>query len=406
MDSLPGITTTNPTPQSPPNLNNNHPFHGDMLNSSATTDSFADVSGDLPLTWARDFVPLALSGSRLAGVSVIAIATWPDSSNPTQKEGIQFLAVATKSAIVLYETPKGSRAFRFVKVRGLVKVESYPSELFLPMHCHASIQEFYIPLVPRKIAFVEGFFDDRRNPEMGSEPCLFIIFDKQAGWLRLADSTVGVMTLIAVGGLPPPIEDPKSKWVLPVRFGLPIPGQMNEKRFIYILTRGFRTHIVSHPSPPSPPLAAIFWNSTPTFVSPRLVRPKDNLPNALPLLQLVAFSSSGIEIQEMGLSFLDNSRGTVFPTDIKQTKVMFEGEVEFLAVGRYWGTLVEIPPQQSSSRPSGEPVSDTGNDASDQGGSMGIYGWCRHNGPSDGRVFWIGGDAWDDWSDQLSSTVR
>ena len=234
-----------------------------------------------------------------------------------------------------------------------------------------------------------------------SEPCLFIIFDKQAGWLRLADSAVGVMTL---AGLPPAIEDPKSKWVLPVRFELPIPGQMNEKRFVYILTRGFRTHIVSHPSPPSPPLAAIFWNSTPTFVSPRLVRPKNNLPDALPLLQLVAFVSSGIEIQEMGLSFLDNSHETVFPTDIKRTKVIFEGEVEFLTVGRYWETLEKKSSLQSSSGPYDELMSDTDNDASSQGGSMGIYGWCHHS-PSDGRVFWIGGDAWDDRSGQLSSTA-
>lgn len=205
------------------------------------------------------------------------------------------------------------------------------------------------------------------------------------------------MTLVAVGGLPPPIEDPKSKWASPVRFELPIPGQMNKKRVVYILTRGFRTHIVSYPSPPSPPLAAIFWHSIPTFVSPRLVQPKDALPNALPLLQLVAFSSSGVEIQEMGLSFLDSGHGNVFPTDIKQTKMMFEGEVKFLAVGRHWETPGERPSLQSSSGPSGELVSDTDNDASSQGGSMGIYGWCHHS-PSSGRMFWIGGDAWDDWS--------
>lgn len=169
MDSLPGITTTNPTLESPPNLNKSNPFQGNMVNSSATTQSFADedIWKDLPLKWATDFVPLALPGSRLAGVSVIAIATWPEGGNSTE-EGIQLLAVATKSAIVLYETPKGSRAFRFVKVRSFLKVELYPSDLFLPMHrCYTSIQEFYLPLVPRNIAFVEGSFDDRRNPEMG-----------------------------------------------------------------------------------------------------------------------------------------------------------------------------------------------------------------------------------------------
>ena len=73
-----------------------------MVNS-ATTESFVDeyIRKDLPLKWATDFVPLALPGSRLAGVSVIATATWPEGGNPTEGEGIQFLAVATKSAILL-----------------------------------------------------------------------------------------------------------------------------------------------------------------------------------------------------------------------------------------------------------------------------------------------------------------
>ena len=170
MDSLPGMTTTNPTSQSPPKLNKSNPFQGDTVNS-ATTQSFADdyKCKDLPLKWATDFVPLALPGSRLAGISAIAIATWPECSNPTEGERTQLLAVATKSAIVLYEKQKRSRAFRFLKVRSFVKVEMYHSKLFLPMYrCYASIQEFYTPLVPRNIAFVEGSFDDWRNPEMGS----------------------------------------------------------------------------------------------------------------------------------------------------------------------------------------------------------------------------------------------
>ncbi|KIM46550.1 hypothetical protein M413DRAFT_24255 [Hebeloma cylindrosporum] len=362
MDSLPGITPTNPTPLSPPNLNKGSAFRGDKVNSSAATQSFADeVWRDLPVRWATDFVPLALPGGRLDGLVVIAIATWPEASDLNKGEGIQLLAVATKSAIVLYESVKERRAFRFVK-------------------------EFYTPLVPRNIAFVEGSFNDRRSPEMGGEPCLFIIFDKQAGWLRLADSAVGVMTLTAVGGLPPSIEDPKSKWALPVRFELPGQG----KRVVYILTRGFRTHIVSYPAPPSPPLAAIFWNSAPTFVSPRLVRSKDNTPS----LQLVAFSSSGIEIQEMGLSSLDDtSHESVFPNDIKQTNVMFEeDEVEFLAVGRHWEVLGQ---ERDASQQSSYELSGSNNDASNQGGSMGIYGCCRHS-PNDWRVFWIGGDAWED----------
>jgi hypothetical protein len=68
---------------------------------------------DLPLRWATDFVPLA--GSRLVGASVVGFATWSDESRK-DKMGGQLLAIATKSDILLYEAPKGERAYRFVKV--------------------------------------------------------------------------------------------------------------------------------------------------------------------------------------------------------------------------------------------------------------------------------------------------
>ena len=74
-----------------------------------------DMVEDLPLRWATDFVPLAVPGSRLVGASVIGFATWSDESRKG-KMGGQLLAIATKSNILLYETPKGERAYRFVKV--------------------------------------------------------------------------------------------------------------------------------------------------------------------------------------------------------------------------------------------------------------------------------------------------
>ena len=70
---------------------------------------------DLPLRWATDFVPLAVPGSRLVGMSVVGFATWSD-ENRKGKAGGQLLAITTKSNIFLYETPKGERAYRFVKV--------------------------------------------------------------------------------------------------------------------------------------------------------------------------------------------------------------------------------------------------------------------------------------------------
>ena len=69
----------------------------------------------LPLRWVNDYVPLASPGSRLINQNILSYAFWCDENR--QSRGGQLLAVATKSSILLYETPKGERAFRFVKVR-------------------------------------------------------------------------------------------------------------------------------------------------------------------------------------------------------------------------------------------------------------------------------------------------
>lgn len=73
-----------------------------------------DMIDDLPLRWATDYVPLATSGSRLTNTSVLSYALYRDENQ--RSRGGAFLAVAVKSNIFLYETPKGERAFRFVKV--------------------------------------------------------------------------------------------------------------------------------------------------------------------------------------------------------------------------------------------------------------------------------------------------
>lgn len=69
----------------------------------------------LPLRWVNDYVPLASPGSRLVNQNILSYAFWCDENR--QSRGGQLLAVATKNNILLYETPKGERAFRFVKVR-------------------------------------------------------------------------------------------------------------------------------------------------------------------------------------------------------------------------------------------------------------------------------------------------
>jgi hypothetical protein len=78
-----------------------------------SSDSW-DIVDDLPLRWATDYVPLASPGSRLSNTSALFYATWYDQHR--RSTGGQFLAIATKNSILLYESPRGERAYRFVKV--------------------------------------------------------------------------------------------------------------------------------------------------------------------------------------------------------------------------------------------------------------------------------------------------
>lgn len=105
LNPLPG-----PIPQKYPS--NSEPIPTMRSNSDDSTWSVVD---DLQMRWATDFVPLAVPGSRLVGASVVAFATWSDETR-RDRTGGQLLAIATKSNILLYETPKGERAYKFVKV--------------------------------------------------------------------------------------------------------------------------------------------------------------------------------------------------------------------------------------------------------------------------------------------------
>ena len=89
----------------------------DAPKSESLSDSqweFVDLD-NMPLRWANDYVPLASPGSRLINQNIFSYALWSDENR--KGRGGQLLAVATKNSILLYETPKGERAFHFVKVR-------------------------------------------------------------------------------------------------------------------------------------------------------------------------------------------------------------------------------------------------------------------------------------------------
>ncbi|KAH9482300.1 hypothetical protein JR316_0004398 [Psilocybe cubensis] len=406
-----------------------------FTNRSVSDQSTWDVVDDLPLRWATDFVPLASPGSRLVGVSVLGYATWSDENR--KGTGGQLLAITTKNNILLYETPKGERAYRFVK-------------------------EFYTPLQPRNIAFIQQSVSESRSPleerspsrfhshkrsesggaikglvngasspmplSYGTHLSLFVIFDKKAGWIRLADSAVGEVELGEDGGPQPAgllysrdtfasnisattlrqkarvsfdIRESAAKWLLPIRCTLPVPGQdAANMQPVYILTRGKRTHILPCPLPTRsssiPPLHAVFWKVPPKHVSARLIPGGHDPTMEPPMLQLIAFGENGVEIQEMGISFMSSKgKGRAYPEESLWAEEDLGGETGFLSVGGNWDRVEQIYGSQALSSASSIFSVDT-MDSADIHARLkkeeGIYGWCR-KGLEDWRVFWVGGSS-------------
>jgi hypothetical protein len=151
--------------------------------------------------------------------SIFTYAFW---RNDTQPRSSTLLAVGIKSAVLLYESPKGERAFRFIKVsrtplRGVKSIKNLLS---------SAVQEFYTPLHPRGIMFVHQNLQEnlsrsvsdatgalrtaspqthgrgsrhsmRQRPSsfattvLNPQLSLFVVFEKKVGIIRIVNSAVG-----------------------------------------------------------------------------------------------------------------------------------------------------------------------------------------------------------------------
>ncbi|KNZ76436.1 hypothetical protein J132_10411 [Termitomyces sp. J132] len=331
-------------------------------NRRDTDESNWDVIEDLPLRWATDFVPFATSSSRLLNLSVISYALWKDETR--KDRGGRLLAIATKNTILLYETPKGERAFRFVK-------------------------EFYIPSQPRSLTFFKQsvqdvnrsvsdvtpsrFFTSHRRTEStntvrghdsfrpntpstvdyGTHLSLFVIFDKRASWIRIADSAVGELELYDVGG---------------------------QHRAI--------------------------WRSPPTSISARISMENDS---SLPFLQLIGLGGeNGIEVQELSLSFLGNGKENVMCVELpRKAEEDLGGDSGFLCTGGHWDQSHHLFHRQLLSRSITVMSALSANSFASMESQdilekmnkeQGVYAWCR-KGLEDWRVLWIGGPLTGDVED-------
>ncbi|PVG00490.1 hypothetical protein CPB86DRAFT_773734 [Serendipita vermifera] len=328
-------------PESPPK-------HQDSLESN---DSW-DVIDDLPLRWATDFVNLATPGSKLSTSQILFYELWKNDAHGSR--GTCMLAIATKTSILLYETLKGERSFKFVK-------------------------EFYTPLPAKSINFMhqashaearngtiypegERLKKERPNSRQGADfsvqtsprarristpgdqsygslLSMFIIFEKKAGLIRISDSSVSEIELWDDGGAPLSpthtsslpthlsgshlsgssirrsiqalTRDIRGHWIPLTKMNIPHPPLTNNTstqlptfKSLVFMSRGKQTHVLPSPLPmpltSNPPLRIIRWQTAPRQVAARL-----SIGNGRDdKLQILAFGEMGVEVVEMGTDFL------------------------------------------------------------------------------------------------------
>lgn len=288
----------------------------------------------------------------------------------------------------------------------------------------------------------------------GAQLSIFVVFDKKAGWIRIADSAVGEMELpddsfISAlnqnqGGNGNNFLSPKDtlsvtmaagthrvrarlsfehasppKWIPPVHCELPVLRTGNNDssvsnsiplettRKVIFLTRGRKTHILPSPLPTNyatyPSLAIVTWKSPPRNVVPRVCEPDntEETQDLPPFLQLVGFGEDGLEVQEMSLNFISRGKGKGKATfeEVIRAEDDVIGECGFLASGGHWDQVSRLMDPTRMTRSNSTSSDMSGSSYDSVGTSVivsrlkreeGMYGWWR-KGARDYRVFWVGG---------------
>lgn len=286
-------------------------------------------------------------------------------------------------------------------------------------------------------------------PFYPSQLSLFVLFEKKAGLIRIADAAVGEVELyddgagsvhhllpsgssassggIGIGGSGGAgslgrrsraswdgrgfVKDSKAAWIAPcaVEFAEPDLRRALAQR-MYILTRGKQSHVLPHPLPAAlgltPPYRVLHWAAPPAHVCAHVARGDGGAP----AMHFVAFGEDGVEVQEVPLSRLSQRAGKAREDEPlrAQTDV---GAVEagFLAAGGHWhkppGSVFTHTPRDSIAE------EDSDEDLSPEElldamhAEEGMYGWVR-KGTEDWRVIWLGGGGQSEGSASDGSTVR
>lgn len=269
----------------------------------------------------------------------------------------------------------------------------------------------------------------RTTVKYDSQLSIFVIFDKKAGIIRIADSSVGEVDFpIDIAASPENLHPrdslssstgsrrsrlsdmsffTKGSWSLPTRIELPAvttSRQSTLSRAVYFLTRGKQTVILPSPLPASistsAPIHSVRWDSQPSSVTPRICYTREE---STPFLQLVALGEDGVEAQELSLSFLNRGKDKGKGRAEEPVRVIgdINGKAGFLCLGGHWHRP-GYPSQLTRSISAGTNLSGTSFDSLEteeitakMQQEEGIYGW-GHNGLHDWRVFWVGGSGRED----------
>lgn len=252
---------------------------------------------------------------------------------------------------------------------------------------------------------------------------LFVIFEKKAGLIRIADSAVGEAELYEESGSLQQLLNPvspamarrsrtswdgrgfakehKGVWVPPAKFDLPSAAGASRPiaQSMYVLTRGRISHVVPHPLPPSvsaaPPYRVLVWSSQPASISCRVCMPARDGEGPPPFLQVVAFGETGIEVQEVALPslFQVERKGKRREDEPVRASVDVGGDTGYLCVGGHWSRPYYALTRSASVESYDSGVSGWSDHtvlAERLRIHQGIYGWVR-KGLEDWRVFWVGG---------------
>jgi hypothetical protein len=278
---------------------------------------------------------------------------------------------------------------------------------------------------------------------------IFVIFEKKAGIIRIADSAVGELELFSghekdAAGFSPSssskdslsrfgsnlnssssgnfgnrrrshsvgnLQKNKGTWLHPIQvdvppppsatdYTLPTPGSPGSTP-VYLLTRGKTTHVLPYPLPAlvnaRPPLRVLTWSAPPNHVAVRINHtPYEH--GAMPFVQFIAFTDDGVEVHELDRDLIlgrESGKGKGRALEPVYALADIGGETGFLCAGGHWQRAPDARLARAFSVASDASGTSFESLDSVQTGAklsmeQGIYGWvCK--GLEDYRVFWVGG---------------